>query len=157
MDDVIPHVTYDDKLMVGYRYWTTTGMHPLFPFGFGMSYTTFVFSHLNVPQTAAAGSTVAVSFDVTNAGKVEGAEVAQLYVSDPSAKAQRPERELKGFEKVRLAPGETKHVTILLDGRAFSYWDEAEHKWTIDPGNFVIRVGDSSEDTPLQAELNITQ
>ena len=104
---------------------------------------------------AASGSTVTVSFDVTNTGSVAGAEVAQLYVSDPSAKVDRPERELKGFEKVRLAPGETKHVTLTLDARAFSYWDEAAHKWTIDPGKFVIRVGDSSENTPLHADLTL--
>ncbi len=155
MDYVIPHVKYDDKLMVGYRYWTTTGRHPLFPFGFGLSYTTFSFSKLSVPTTATSGSTVSVGFDVTNSGPVAGAEVAQLYVSDPSAKASRPERELKGFEKVRLAPGETKHVTIGLDARAFSYWDESAHKWTIDPGKFVILVGDSSENTPLRADITL--
>jgi len=155
VDYLIPHVKYGDKLMVGYRYWTTTGKHPLFPFGFGLSYTTFSFANLQAPATAASGSTIAVSFDVTNTGSVAGAEVAQLYVSDPSAKASRPERELKGFEKVRLAPGETKHVTLNLDARAFSYWDEAAAKWIIDPGKFVVRVGDSSEDTPLSAELTL--
>ncbi len=155
VDYVIPHVKYEDKLLVGYRYWTTTGKHPLFPFGFGLSYTTFSFSKLEVPSTAASGSTVPVSFDVTNTGSVAGAEVAQLYVSDPSSTVKRPERELKGFEKVRLAPGETKHVTINLDARVFSYWDTPAHKWTIDPGKFVIRVGDSSEDTPLSADLTI--
>jgi len=155
VDYTIAHIQYNDKLMVGYRYWTTKGEHPLFPFGFGLSYTTFHFSNLKAPATAAAGSTVAVSFDVTNTGKVEGAEVAQLYVSDPSAKADRPERELKGFEKVRLAPGETKHITLSLDARAFSYWDEANHKWTIDPGKFVLHVGDSSEDTMLNAPLTL--
>jgi beta-glucosidase len=141
--------------MVGYRYWTTTGKHPLFPFGFGLSYTTFSFANLHAPASGASGSTVSVSFDVTNTGKVAGAEVGQLYVSDPSAKAIRPERELKGFEKVRLAPGETKHVTLDLDSRAFSYWDEAAHKWTIDPGKFVILVGDSSENTPLHADVTL--
>lgn len=154
-DIVTPHVHYGDGLMVGYRYWTSTGKHPLFPFGFGLSYTTFAFSNLTVPATAASGSTVSVSFDVKNTGSVAGAEVAQLYVSDPSAKATRPERELKGFEKVRLAPGETKHVTLSLDARAFSYWDVTAHKWTIDPGKFVVRVGDSSENTPLSADLTI--
>ncbi len=154
-DIAIGHVKYDDGLMVGYRYWTTTGKHPLFPFGFGLSYTTFNFSKLEVPATAASGSTVPVSFDVTNTGKMEGAEVAELYVSDPSAKAKRPERELKGFEKVRLAPGETKHLTLNLNARAFSYWDETAHKWTIDPGKFVIHVGDSSESTPLTADLTL--
>ncbi len=155
VDYVIPHVKYDDKLMVGYRYWTTTGKHPLFPFGFGLSYTTFSFSKLSVPASATSGSTVPVSFDVTNSGKTAGAEVAQLYVSDPSAKAKRPERELKGFEKVRLAPGETKHVMLNLDARAFSYWSEATHKWTIDPGKFIILVGDSSENTPLRADVTL--
>jgi beta-glucosidase len=155
VDYVIPHVNYGDKLMVGYRYWTTTGKQPLFPFGFGLSYTTFSFSHLQAPATAASGSTVTVSFDVTNTGSVAGAEVAQLYVSDPSAKASRPERELKGFEKLRLAPGETRRVTLNLDARAFSYWDEAAHKWTIDPGKFVLRAGDSSENTPLNADLTL--
>ena len=155
LDYTVPHIKYDDKLMVGYRYWTTTGKHPLFPFGFGLSYTTFSFDHLQAPATAASGSTVAVSFDVTNTGGVAGAEVAQLYVSDPSAKASRPERELKGFAKVRLAPGETRHVTLDLDARAFSYWDESSHGWKIDPGKFVIRVGDSSENAPLSADLTV--
>ncbi|MGC1461113.1 MAG: glycoside hydrolase family 3 C-terminal domain-containing protein [Terracidiphilus sp.] len=155
LDYAVSHIKYDDKLMVGYRYWTTTGKHPLFPFGFGLSYTTFSFAKLHVPATAASGSTVPVSFDVTNAGEAAGAEVAQLYVSDPSAKATRPERELKGFEKIRLAPGETKHVTLNLDARAFSYWDDAAHKWTIDPGKFVIHVGDSSENTPLHADVTL--
>jgi beta-glucosidase len=97
----IQHVTYGDKLMVGYRYWTTTGKHPLFPFGFGLSYTTFHFSNLSAPSMVVAGTIdpkgVQISFDITNAGSVEGAEVAQLYISDPSATAARPERELKSF------------------------------------------------------------
>jgi beta-glucosidase len=155
VDYVIGHVKYGDGLMVGYRYWTTTGKHPLFPFGFGLSYTTFSFSNLRAPSTAVAGSTVSVSFDVTNTGSVSGAEVAQLYVSDPSAKATRPERELKGFAKVRLAPGETRHVSLNLDTRAFSYWDSTAHKWTIDPGKFVIHIGDSSENTPLHTDLTL--
>jgi beta-glucosidase len=151
----IEHIKYGDKLMVGYRYWTTTGKHPLFPFGFGLSYTTFRFSNLEAPAQAAVGATVPVSFDVTNTGDRQGAEVAQLYVSDPSAKVDRPERELKGFEKVQLNPGETKHVTLELDARSFSYWDESAHKWTVDPGRFVLRVGDSSEDTPLAQDINL--
>ena len=138
VDYTIGHIKYGDKLMVGYRYWTTTGKRPLFPFGFGLSYTTFQFSKLDVPASVASGSTVAVSFDVTNTGSVAGAE-----------------RELKGFEKVRLAPGETKHVTLSLDARAFSYWDESAHKWTIDPGKFVIRVGGSSDNTPLHADMEL--
>jgi len=154
-DYVIPHVKYDDGLMVGYRYWTTKGKHPLYPFGFGLSYTTFKFANLKAPATAQSGSSVSVTFDVTNTGSVAGAEVAQLYVSAPSTKVKRPERELKGFEKVHLAPGETKHVALDLDARAFSYWDQSKHNWTIDPGKFVIHVGDSSENTPLHADISL--
>jgi beta-glucosidase len=155
LDYTIEHIKYGDKLMVGYRYWTTTGRHPLYPFGYGLSYTTFKFSRLQAPATASSGSTVTVSFDVTNTGTVAGADVAQLYVSDPSAQVDRPERELKGFAKVRLTPGETRHVTLSLDARAFSYWDTPAHKWIIDPGKFVLRVGDSSENTPLHADIDL--
>ena len=154
-DYTIEHIKYGDKLMVGYRYWTTAGKHPLFPFGFGLSYTSFKFSKLDVPASAAKGSAVDVGFDVTNTGSVAGAEVAELYISDPSAQADRPERELKGFAKVRLDPGETRPVTISLDARAFSYWDEPAHRWIVDPGKFIIRVGDSSENTPLQADIDL--
>ena len=155
LDYTIEHIKYGDKLMVGYRYWTTTGKHPLFPFGFGLSYTSFKFSSLIVPASASSGSTVAASFDVTNTGSTAGAEVAELYVSDPSAQVDRPERELKGFAKVRLDPGATQHVTINLDARAFSYWNETAQKWTIDPGKFTVRVGDSSENTPLSADIDL--
>lgn len=154
-DYVIPHLKYDDALMVGYRYWTTTGKHPLFPFGYGLSYTSFSFSQLELPKTAAKGSTVKVGFTVTNTGKFAGAEVAELYVSDPSATLNRPERELKGFEKLRLAAGESKHVTLELDARAFSYWDVKSHGWKIDPGKFVVRIGNSSENTPLTGEITL--
>ena len=151
----IRHIEYGEKLMVGYRYWTTTGKHPLYPFGYGLSYTTFSFSKIKAPATAASGATVPVTFDVTNTGKLAGAVVAQLYVSDPSARVDRPERELKGFEKVNLAPGETKHVTLNLDARAFSYWSESASKWTIDPGKFVLRIGDASDNTPLTADITL--
>ena len=155
LDYTIEHLKYGDKLMVGYRYWTTTGKHPLFPFGFGLSYTTFSFSNLQAPATIDSGSTATVSFDVTNTGSVAGADVAELYVSDPSAKTDRPERELKAFEKVLLQPGETTHVTLHLDARSFSYWSESARKWTIDPGKFVVHVGDSSESTPLAADVTL--
>ena len=154
-DYTVEHIQYGDKLMVGYRYWTTTGKHPLFPFGFGLSYTTFKFANLSVPAKAPSGSPVDVSFDVTNTGSVAGAEVAELYVSDPSAQTDRPERELKGFKKVRLDAGQTEHVTLSLDARSFSYWDQAAQKWIIDPGKFVIRVGNSSENTPLAADIDL--
>jgi beta-glucosidase len=150
------HVRYDDALMVGYRYWTSTGKHPLFPFGFGLSYTRFKFSDLEVPAVASSRMPVQVTINIENSGAVPAAEVAQLYVSDPSAPVPRPERELKGFAKVRLAPGETKQVVFQLDRRAFSYWDENTRGWTVAPGQFVIRVGESSEDAGLTAPIRIT-
>jgi beta-glucosidase len=156
VDYVIPHVKYDDGLMVGYRAYTTSGKHPLYPFGFGLSYSSFSFSNLVVPASAKTGSTVTVSFDVTNTGNMKASEVAQLYISDPSAKVKRPERELKGFQKINLIdPGLLQHVTLSLDARSFSYWDEKTHGWKIDPGKFVILVGDSSENTPLHADLTL--
>ncbi|HEU5350701.1 MAG TPA: glycoside hydrolase family 3 C-terminal domain-containing protein [Terracidiphilus sp.] len=157
--DVIQHTTYGDKLMVGYRYYTTTGKQPLFPFGFGLSYTTFSFSNLQAPSLTTIGTIdpvgIPVSFDVTNTGSVDGAEVAELYVSDPSATVSRPERELKGFAKVRLAPGQTKHVTLVLKAHAFSYWSPTLHQWHIDPGDFILRVGSSSQDTPLTHTITL--
>jgi beta-glucosidase len=143
------HVAYREGVFVGYRYYTGSTTKALFPFGYGLSYTTFSFSRLSV-STAHV-----VSFDVTNTGHRAGAEVAQVYVGDPSALVKRPMKELKAFQKVRLAPGQTKRITLSLDDRAFSYWDEASHRWRIDPGQFVIYVGDSSEHTPLTAPLTI--
>jgi beta-glucosidase len=151
-----PHVRYAEGVFVGYRSFVTTGKHPLFPFGFGLTYTSFAFSNLQVtPMVSGGHASAEVSFDVTNTGQVASADVAQVYVGDPSAKVARPRIELKGFQKVRLAPGEKKHVAVLLDERAFSYWDTAKNGWHWEPGKFVIAVGDSSENTPLNAAINL--
>jgi beta-glucosidase len=155
--DGIEHVHYKDGLMVGYRYWTTTGKHALYPFGYGLSYTAFAFSNLKLPETVKVGGHVSVTFDVANTGSMAGADVAQLYISEPGAKVQRPERELKGFQKVRLAPGETKHVTLDLDPRSFSYWDEASKAWKMDAAKFTIHIGDSSESTPLEGSITAVE
>ncbi len=155
-----PHVFYKEGVFLGYRYYTTYNVQPLFPFGFGLSYTTFSFSHLAVSPTAinddnklATGYTV--SFDVTNTGQRQGATVAQVYVGDPSAKVKRPTKELKGFEKVRLAPGESQHVTVTLNRRAFAYWSDQKNDWEVDPGRFVVYVGDSSANTPLTQDFQV--
>ena len=87
--------------------------------------------------------------------KVAGGEVAELYVGDPSAKVKRPSKELKGFAKIDLAPGVSQHVTLTLDGRAFSYWDTDANRWRVDAGKFVVYVGDSSEHTPLTADITL--
>jgi beta-glucosidase len=152
----VPHVKYAEGLYVGYRYYTSMGKEPLFPFGFGLSYTTFAFSNLTVaPAPSGDPEEFTVSFDVANTGQRPGAEVAQLYVGDPSAKVKRPVKELKGYQKVRLDPGQSQQVTLMLDKRSFSYWDEATHGWHADPGQFTVSVGDSSENTPLTASLTL--
>lgn len=153
-----PSVKYGEGLFVGYRWYTShpDQPQPLFPFGYGLSYTTFAFSGLEVkPATAHTGDTVQVSFEVRNTGTRAGAEVAQVYVSDPSASVVRPERELKAFEKLHLEPGQARRVTLTLDRRAFAYYDPAHNDWQVDPGRFVIRVGDASDHTPLSAELTM--
>jgi len=147
---------YAEGVFLGYRAYGKDGRKPEFPFGFGLSYTTFAFSHLTVtPATASPETPITVSFDVTNTGKRFGAEVAQVYVSDPSATVPRPERELKGFERVTLNPGESRHVSVPLNRRSLAYWDVNSHGWKVDPGKFVVRVGDSVENTPLSQEFTV--
>lgn len=149
---------YAEGVFIGYRYYTSMNKQPLFPFGFGLTYTTFSFSNLEVsPKTASSDGNITVSFDVTNTGQREGADVAQLYVGDPSAKIKRPVKELKGFKKVRLNPGEKKHVSLTLDRRALAYWDVNSNDWRVDPGQFTVYVGDSSADTPLTTNLTVSQ
>jgi beta-glucosidase len=150
-------VVYKEGIFVGYRGYEHNHVKPLFPFGYGLSYTTFKFANLAVsPQSAGANPQVNVTFDVTNTGSRQGAEVAQVYVSEDHAKVERPERELKGFDRVALQPGETKHVSIALDARAFAYWSPETKKWTIDPGRFTIHAGDSVEETPLTGSVELT-
>jgi beta-glucosidase len=148
-DGAESHVKYAEGLFYGYRYYTSAGKKPLFPFGFGLTYTSFAFSKIEV-AIPVDGTPTSVSFNVTNTGPRAGAEVAQLYLGDPSAKAARPLKELKGFLKVRLEPGKTQRVTIPLHPRDFAYFDAAAHAWRIDHGNFILYVGDSSENTPLK-------
>jgi beta-glucosidase len=149
-------VKYAEGVYVGYRYYTTFHKPVLFPFGFGLSYTTFSFSHLQVtPENANPSGDITVSFDVTNTGQREGADVAQLYVGDPSAKIKRPVEELKGYQKVRLMPGETQHVVLHLNRSDLAYWSDQKHGWEVDPGKFIAYVGDSSEHLPLQQSFNV--
>ena len=150
-----PKVVYKEGIFVGYRGYEKNGVKPLFPFGYGLSYTTFSFKGLKVVKGAGASATA--EFDVTNTGSRAGAEVAQVYVSDTHAKVPRPMHELKGFERVELQAGETKHVSVPLDARAFAYWDVAAHRWTIDPGKFTVSVGDSVASLPLTDAVEISR
>jgi beta-glucosidase len=146
---------YTEGIFVGYRGYTAHHATPLFPFGFGLSYTTFAFHHLTVTHTPGSES-ASVKFTVTNTGKVAGAEVAQLYLSfPPIAEGNEPPIQLKGFRRVMLNPGQSKTVELELHQHSFSYWSVASHAWKIAPGKFEIRVGDSSENTPLTATLTM--
>jgi len=148
-------VQYSEGLDVGYRWYDAKGIAPLFPFGYGLSYTSFSYSGIRASGPASDG-TVTVTADVTNTGQRAGADVAQLYVGDPAA-AGEPPQQLKGFDKVSLNPGETKQVTFTLPvAKDFSYWDSTAHAWTVAPGTYTIGVGDSSASLPLQTTVDIS-
>ena len=143
-----PTVEYREGLYVGYRYYDTAGVPTAFPFGYGLSYTSFAYSDLKADETG-------VTLTVTNTGSCAGAEVVQLYVAKPDAKIFRPAKELKGFAKVFLEAGESKTVTIPLDDKAFRYWNVATHRWEVEGGSYQLLAGASSADIRLTATLTV--
>lgn len=149
-------VEYREGVFVGYRYYDTKKMEVRFPFGFGLSYTSYEYSNLKVSADHIKDTDVLeVSVDVTNTGGMAGKEVVQLYISDVESTVIRPVKELKGFEKVELAPGETKTVTFTLDKRAFAYWNTQLHDWHVETGEFRILIGKSSRDIQLEAAVTV--
>ncbi|MFH0878644.1 MAG: glycoside hydrolase family 3 C-terminal domain-containing protein [Lentisphaerota bacterium] len=139
---------YKEGLLVGYRYYDTKKVEPLFPFGHGLTYTEFSYSNLKMdPKTLEA------SVDIKNTGKRMGKEVVQLYVHDVESRLPRPVKELKRFKKVELAPGETKRVTFRLDERSLSFYDPAAKRWVAEPGEFDLLVGSSSRDIRQQTRF----
>jgi beta-glucosidase len=150
------HVAYTEGLFLGYRHFDKTGIKPMFPFGYGLSYTTFKYSGLKItPASFSGDEPVTVSFDVTNTGQREGSEIGEVYVSDAHEKVPMPVKELKGFGKVDLKPGQTKTITVTLNRRAFSYYDVSKKSWTADPGEFGILVGSSSENIELKGDAKL--
>ena len=143
-----PTVEYREGLYVGYRYYDTAGVPTAFPFGYGLSYTSFAYSDLKADENG-------VSLTVTNTGSCAGAEVVQLYVAKPDAKIFRPVKELKGFAKVFLKAGESKTVTIPLDDKAFRYWNVATDRWEVEGGSYQLLVGASSADIRLSAAVTV--
>lgn len=149
-------VTYGEDIYVGYRYYDSKRIEPMYPFGHGLSYTTFDYSNLTLsaPQMDVdKNETLTVSVDVTNSGNVAGKEVAQLYIHDNASRLDRPYQELKGFQKIALNPGETKTVTFTVDTRALSAYDPAIKDWNAEAGRFTVRVGSSSRDIRAEAEF----
>ncbi len=140
------NTNYGEGLHIGYRHYDARKIEPLFPFGFGLSYTTFAFSGLFVSRVPKG---FRVTCTVKNTGKVEGAEVVQLYIHEQQPRVTRPVQELKAFERIFLKPGVSKKIHFRLDDRAFAYWDVRLHDWNVIAGKFDIRVGSSSRDLPL--------
>ena len=147
------HVVYAEDIYVGYRYYDKKEMPVLFPFGHGLTYTTFEYSNLRLSGSVFTGEPVTVSVDVTNTGKVVAKEIVQFYVRPDHPGKSRPIRELKAFGKLLLQPGETGTVTVTLDSRAFAYWEDGLEDWHVEPGKYVIEAAASSRDIRLSAEI----
>ena len=137
-------VEYKESVLVGYRWYETKGIEPLYPFGFGLSYTTFEIGKAKAPKSVADDKPIKVTVRVENTGKVAGAEVVQLYVSENNPTVLRPKKELKRYEKVQLAPGEKKTVSFELSKRDFAFWNDKTHAWQTNKGEYTIHVGNSS-------------
>jgi beta-glucosidase len=147
---------YREGVFVGYRYYDKKKLDVLFPFGYGLSYTTFAFSGLKISaETIRDTDTLTVKATVKNTGSRAGKTVVQLYVGDVESTPIRPVRELKGFVKVGLQPGESKEVAFTLDKRAFAYWNQQIHDWHVETGDFTIEVGDSSRNLPLKGTVKV--
>ena len=147
------HVEYKESIFHGYRGSDLSGVKPLYPFGFGLSYGTFTFRDLAL--TPVDKNKIRVSFEIANTGATEALETAQIYVRDVESKVKQPLKALKGFEKVKLKPGESKHMDIILDEEAFSFFDIDTNEFIIEPGDFEILVGNSSENLPLSGFITI--
>lgn len=149
-------VNYGEGIFVGYRYFSTYDVNPLFAFGHGLSYTEFKYDNLEILISEKPDDIdVLVKFKVTNIGEVDGAEVPQVYVSDLEASVERPKIELKGFDKINLKIGETKEVEIKLDKKALAFYNVEDKKWTVESGKFKVLVGRSAQDIRLEKDINI--
>jgi beta-glucosidase len=149
---------YKEGLLVGYRWYDAKDIEPEFPFGFGLSYTTFEYSNLKlVAGRDPNGPVMTAEFEIANTGARAGAEVAELYIHQDHPSLSRPLKELKGFQKISLKPGEKKTVSLPLDQRAFAYYDPAKAGWVSEAGDFKILVGSSSKDIRLQDTFRLAQ
>jgi len=149
-------VRYKEGIFIGYRWYESQKIEPLYPFGHGLSFTSFFYSDLQVvPEKFSEVDTVSVTFSVKNVGKCQGAEIVQLYVSDLESSLPRPPKELKGLQKIVLEPGEIKTVTLKLSQKDFAFWSPAIKNWTTEKGKFVILIGSSSQDIRLSKEIEL--
>ncbi|OPC53364.1 glycoside hydrolase family 3 C-terminal domain-containing protein [Elizabethkingia bruuniana] len=150
------NITYNEGIFVGYRWHDTKNIKPLFSFGHGLSYTTFEYGKVRADKTQMAqDGKITFTVSIKNTGKREGAEVAQLYISDLKSSVPRPVKELKGFEKINLKPGEQKEVSFTIDKSALSFFDAATHQWVAEPGEFEALVGASSSDIKTKVKFTL--
>jgi beta-glucosidase len=155
-DHPVYDIHYSEGIFVGYRWYEHKNIKPSYPFGHGLSYTTFGYNDLLVSgDRFTEKDTLTVSFTVKNLGKVQGEEIAQLYVQDVESSVPRPPKELKGFQRVELTPGESKLVRLKLCAKDFAYWSSVKKAWTVEKGAFILHVGSSSVDIRLKKEVRM--
>ena len=149
-------VNYEEDILVGYRWFDTKGLPVVYPFGYGLSYTTFNYSNLNTDKkTYDQADTIQATFTLTNTGDREGAEVAQLYVSDPVCSVMRPVKELKGFKKVFLKPGESRRITLDIPVSSLAFYSEAQSQFVVEPGEFILQLGASTSDITQRISVEV--
>ena len=149
-------VNYEEDILVGYRWFDTKGLPVVYPFGYGLSYTTFDYSNLNTDkETYDQADTIQATFTLTNTGVREGAEVAQLYVSDPVCSVMRPVKELKGFKKVFLKPGESRRITLDIPVSSLAFYSEAQSQFVVEPGEFILQLGASASDIKQRISVEV--
>lgn len=149
-------VNYEEDILVGYRWFDTKGLPVVYPFGYGLSYTTFNYSNLNTDKkTYDQADTIQATFTLTNTGDREGAEVAQLYVSDPVCSVMRPVKELKGFKKVFLKSGESRRITLDIPVSSLAFYSEAQSQFVVEPGEFILQLGASTSDIKQKISIDV--
>lgn len=149
-------VNYEEDILVGYRWFDTKGLPVVYPFGYGLSYTTFNYSNLNTDKkTYDQADTIQATFTLTNTGDREGAEVAQLYVSDPVCSVMRPVKELKGFKRVFLKPGESRRITLDIPVSSLAFYSEAQSQFVVEPGEFILQLGASTSDIKQKISIDV--
>ena len=149
-------VNYEEDILVGYRWFDTKGLPVVYPFGYGLSYTTFDYSNLNTDkETYDQADTIQATFTLTNTGDREGAEVAQLYVSDPVCSVMRPVKELKGFKKVFLKPGESRRITLDIPVSSLAFYSEVQSQFVVEPGEFILQLGASVSDIKQKISVEV--
>lgn len=152
----VDEAVYSEGVFVGYRYYTSKKQEVLFPFGYGLSYTTFTYGNLKLDKSAMTDQeALTVSVDVENTGNRAGKEVVQIYVAPGESETARPVKELRAFDKIELAPGEKKTVVFELDARAFAYWNTELHDWFVESGDYEIQVGKNAEEVLLSESVQV--